>query len=106
MSGPERRKYDRKLVTLQVDAQTSQGHVTFYTSNMSRGGVYLNADEPSPPGTVMDLVLNLSGREVKVKGEIRWSREASNDRPAGMGVQIIEISEEDQKILDEFLSRL
>lgn len=106
MSGPERRKYDRKLVTLQVDAKTSQGHVTFYTSNMSRGGVYLNADEPSPPGTVMDLVLNLSGREVKVKGEIRWSREASNDRPAGMGVQIIEIAEEDQEVLDEFLSRL
>jgi uncharacterized protein (TIGR02266 family) len=106
MSGPERRKHDRKLVTLQVDAKTSKGHVTFYTSNMSRGGVYLNADEPSPPGTVLDLVLNLSGQDVKVKGEIRWSREATDARPAGMGVQIIEIDEEDQKILDEFLSRL
>lgn len=106
MSESERRQHDRKLVTLQVDATTSKGHVTFYTSNMSRGGVYLNADEPAPPGTIMDLVLNLSGRPVKVKGEIRWSREASENRPAGMGVQIVEISEDDQKILDEFLSRL
>jgi hypothetical protein len=54
----------------------------------------------------MDLVLNLSGQDVKVKGEIRWSREATENRPAGMGVEIIEIDDEDQKILDEFLSRL
>ncbi|MBW2091318.1 MAG: PilZ domain-containing protein [Deltaproteobacteria bacterium] len=102
----EKRAYPRKVVVVRIDDRTEFGILTYTTENLSRQGMFITTDAPYPVGTALDLTLALGSKEINVRGKVVW-RKSSDDQygSSGMGVVIIEISPEDQAILDNFLTQ-
>ena len=70
-------------------------------SDISRSGCYVEMQSTSPMDTRVDMVIEIKGIRVHVKGTVRTSYPLM-----GMGVVFTEIAEPDQARLDELLLRL
>ncbi|MBW1710800.1 MAG: PilZ domain-containing protein [Deltaproteobacteria bacterium] len=102
----DKRAYPRKVVVVRIDDRTEFGILTHTTENLSRQGMFITTDAPYPEGTTLDLTIALGKNKINVQGRVVWRKSADNSHgSSGMGVVIIEISPEDQEILDEFLNR-
>ena len=101
MSDPddERRGEDRAPITLRVDYKRLNTFFADYTKNISKGGTFIRTQRPLEIGTEFVFVLSLpsekaSGGAVRLelKGVVKWvvtEQEASQDQPAGMGIQFL-----------------
>ena len=103
MVNEERRTSPRKVVLVQINNRTELGFLTLSATNMSQHGLFIETDEPSPRGAVLYLTLSLDDSNIKVRGQVIWSRGAGVGPEPGMGIHIIGIDPEDQKALDKFL---
>jgi hypothetical protein len=70
-------------------------------TDLSRSGCYVEMQATSPVNTRVDMVVDVSGIRVQVKGTVRVSYPF-----LGMGIAFTEISPEEQGRLEELLSRL
>jgi len=92
-------------VFLEVDiGLLSQSH--FYTGlsrDLSRGGVFVGTYQPQPPGTEVTVHFVLpNGHAVKARGIVRWTVDARNDMPPGMGIAFQDLGPEDLNAIVEF----
>ncbi len=102
----EKRAYPRKVVVVRIDDRTEFGILTYSTENLSRRGMFITTDAPYPVGTILNLTLALGDKEINVRGKVVWRKTSDNQYgSSGMGVVIIEISPEDQALLDDFLKK-
>lgn len=107
-SGPhenERRAQADRRVFLEVEiGLATESH--FYTGlsfDMSTGGIFVSTYESAPPGTTVELHFVLpDGHAVNAEGIVRWTREASEDVPPGMGVSFVNLSPESLAHIDGF----
>lgn len=93
-----RRKYHRLPVDLpvavslpEVDARREAGAAVSRLRDVGENGVFVAAERPLPPGTVLALDFELpDGTPVRSLGVVRWI----NRPPAesGMGVQFVEVA--------------
>lgn len=78
--------------------------------NLSRGGVFIRSDGPLPKGTSISLEMKLVpiGKVAYVEAVVVWTRPKMPDPnfPAGMGVKFVEISDENQGLIDETVEKL
>ncbi len=75
-------------------------------SNVSVGGLFIDADTPPPVGTVIKLELRLAPGEgdsegLRATAIVRWRRRWT--QPRGMGVQFIDFEGLGEKDLKEWL---
>jgi len=79
---------------------------TFYTGlsqDISRGGLFVATYQPKPPGAGVTVYFVLpNGYEVRANGIVRWTREASDDAPPGMGVAFQALRDEDLHAIERF----
>jgi CheY-like chemotaxis protein len=72
---------------------------------LSEGGLYINTDDPQPPGTVLPLVFSL--RDIKIRAEAivlySYSRTSRPLGEHGMGLKFLQISEEDKHLIRTFI---
>lgn len=101
----EKRKHPRIDVWIEVTFKSSNEFVTSYMSNISKGGVYIQTEDPMDLGTVLALTFQLPGQEnlIKIKGKVVWYNPPGGMKVPGMGVQFAEMPEEDRHILEGFL---
>lgn len=89
-------------VRLQFDAleEPQDGH----TANISIGGMFVQAKEPRPVGTLLRFELGLGGGQpIKGVGEVVWIRPHAQGReaPAGMGIQFGHLDDANRERLTE-----
>lgn len=85
-----RRAHERIRLSLEVAYRSTGSFLISYTVDLSRGGLFLETDEPRPVGSTLELRLAIPGanEEVKLQGEVVWiQREPAPGRPSGMGVE-------------------
>jgi type IV pilus assembly protein PilZ len=101
----ENRKHPRIDVWIEVTFKSSRELVTSYMRNISKGGVFIQTEEPLDLGTVLALTFQLPGQEnlIKIKGKVVWYNPAGGIQNSGMGVQFTEMPEEDRHILEGFI---
>jgi uncharacterized protein (TIGR02266 family) len=87
--------------------------IKFDISNLSEGGVFVKSSILWEPDQEFDLAFTLPGqdKEIKAKGKVARSDdhysifvpEQNDSSIPGMGIQFIEISEEDKELIRKFL---
>ena len=80
-----------------------------YTDNASNGGLFIKTETPLKVGYQFVLKLQLPGvpNPLQIKSEVRWMRppeKGQSDQAPGMGIQFLEISENDARVLKECLA--
>ncbi len=109
MAPPEKRIHQRRPYRTEVVFEDEFGDGLFYvhSEDVSAGGLYLAADIPVRMGTLLFLSFVLPGhkRPLRVTGEVVRCIPGQEDRPAGMGVRFVGLSELACKRLDEFLDQ-
>ena len=94
----------------EVMVQVTSSHGTFsgWGTNLSSGGVFVNAQSAPPVDTAVEILLQLPGQpECKLHGRVAWTRQVGPEVDApGMGVQFLETDAETQKLVAEMIERL
>ncbi len=91
----ERRDDPRAPITLRVDYKRLNTFFADYTKNISTGGTFIRTTRPLPIGTEFKFVLALptdASTEVALRGVVKWitsEEDASEEHPAGMGIQFV-----------------
>lgn len=83
---------------------------SFFTVNMSPGGLFLATDRIFPVGTPLQLKVQLPGKgDLQCLGQVAWlnhPREASKPHfPMGMGIQFISFDENQQRRIKDYLTQ-
>ena len=81
----------------------------YNTSDISKGGIFLETQSPLPLGTEMELEFELPGVEETMKVKGRVVRTVMGDtvealRRPGMGLEFIDIGEEEKRKIEKFIT--
>ncbi len=77
------------------------------STDLSSGGMFIEAADPVPPGTMIKVVCDVPQRNtsLQVAGVVRWWRKQPQmDRPSGMGVRFLNLDDASQKLLHGVVS--
>ena len=101
----DKRQHPRVDVWIEVTFNSPQELVTNYMPNISKGGMYIQTDNPPDLGTVMALTFQLPGQDnlIRTKGKVVWNNPTSGLHKPGIGLQFTEMPEEDRHILEGFI---
>lgn len=103
---PSRRKSVRRHAELEIEFDRETQLYTGLTQDISEGGVFIATYKIQPLGTPICLSFELpDGTMIVARGEVRWTRTASNASRPGMGVAFTEMSDESLAALARFCSR-
>ncbi len=101
------RQSPRLAVAVDVDLESDNTFFAGMTENLSEGGLFVATYDTFPVGTVLDIVINLLEMPpIHASCVVRWLRyEASSnaDYAPGMGLQFVDLDEEDRRMITEFL---
>jgi uncharacterized protein (TIGR02266 family) len=91
-----------------VQVTSSEGVFTGWGTNLSPGGVFVNAGKLLPLDTRLEILLQLPGQpECKLRGRVAWSKGAGPDvDDPGLGVQFVEVDAETARIIATIVERL
>ena len=111
--GRERRETGRAALQLPVEYDTLNAFLSDYTHNISRGGTFIQTDQPLEVGTSLSFRIHAPELgELLLEGVVRWvveaqdDRPAEDDRPAGMGIAFVYNSAEERYEVELRLDRL
>ena len=89
----DKRGENRAPITLRVEYKRINTFFADYTKNISKGGTFIRTTRPLEIGTEFMFVLSLpEAVELELKGVVKWviaEGEASDENPAGMGIQFV-----------------
>jgi type IV pilus assembly protein PilZ len=107
----EKRGADRAAITLKVDYKRLNTFFADYTKNISKGGTFIRTAKPLDVGTEFLFVLSLPAQneQLTLNGEVKWvvtESEATEDKPAGMGIKFRFDTDADRAKVDSFVERL
>jgi len=96
----EKRRHVRTdlLKGARVAWQGAAGRLVSRISNLSLGGLFIETPEPPAVGTIMKLLFEAPGREVRARAIVRRSVPGQ-----GMGVEFVEMGNEDRARLRDLL---
>jgi uncharacterized protein (TIGR02266 family) len=102
------RSESRIPTALSLVFKDRQNFVRAYTADVSTGGLFIKTENPLPPGHQFQLKLQVPGvsEALEIKCEVLWARKRESstpEKPPGMGVKFIEISERDYVFLKKYI---
>jgi uncharacterized protein (TIGR02266 family) len=103
-----RRTGVRIKARLKVRFKDTSAFISEYTHNISKGGLFVRTAKPCATSSMVEvvLVLPVSGTEITAVGEVIHvvtPEEATEVRPAGMGIELKQIDEKDHKLIEDFI---
>ena len=104
-----RRAGPRRLpINLKVSYTSLASFASYYMSNISKGGIYLETDKILPVGTEFEFQMAVPGVPVPIKllGEVMWVTkpgEGDAGTPPGMGIQFRYRNAMQEKMLEEIV---
>lgn len=95
------RKHSRRPVELPVlvsdAANKVKAAIRFEAADVSPGGAFLCSDLLFEIGEVLNLNIELPGRQIRARGRVvRVSRGGTPDQPPGMGIEFVDLSPADR----------
>ncbi|MGA0163388.1 MAG: PilZ domain-containing protein [Bdellovibrionota bacterium] len=105
------RKNARALITLPAVYKFDGKEVSSNTFTLSRDGVFIRDLAPPPTGSMIDLKVFIPGRSsaLATSGEVIYSVPyfvgVNRIHVSGMAVKFLDLTETDQKEIDQFVSR-
>jgi uncharacterized protein (TIGR02266 family) len=101
------RVYERVPLAIEVEYRTAGAFLVSYSSNLSKGGIFLDTPTPAAEGTELTLRFTIPPSEVlEVLGRVKWVRSAAADgQPAGMGVEFEHLDARHGDVIDGIVSR-
>lgn len=104
----ERRRSPRSPLVVRVSYSTVDALFSEFTRNVNEGGLFIETEAPPPNDTRVALVFQLPGNEepIHARGRVAWIRPASDEGPAGMGVEFEHLSADARRRIDALVRRL
>ena len=102
------RGFPRHAVKLAVRFRTSQDFVLEHASNISRGGIFIQTDDPPPLDTAVQVELQLPDDPVPVttNGIVVHRQLAVGGKTPGAGVQFVDSSDPFRERIDRYMDSL
>ena len=106
-----RRQQKRHDAVLEVTAEAGHQFFTGFTENISTGGLFIATYRLLPLGSRFRLKFKVPGLDhvFEATCEVRWVREYNElvpDMQPGMGVRFLDLSPEEERLLDEALKKM
>jgi type IV pilus assembly protein PilZ len=103
-----RRAAARIKAKLKVRFKSADSFINEYTSNISKGGLFIRTNTPCELRDRVAIVLVIPGTEMEVTalGEVIHvigADQATAGMPAGMGIQLLELKKEDQERIEGYI---
>jgi len=100
----------RAPIRILVDYKESDVFLFDYTQNISKTGLFLETTKTLPTGAIVLLSFSLprNPRLITALGEVVWCQRTSSRGSApvpGIGICFREISQEDEKLIAEYIKR-
>jgi len=107
-SDSNQRGFPRHPVTLQVRFRSAQDFVLEHASNISRGGIFIQTDDPPPLDTAVQVELNLPDdpAPVMTNGIVVHRQLAVSGKMPGVGVQFVDGSDGFRERIDRYMDSL
>lgn len=117
MADADKREDGRAPITLRVDYKRLNTFFADYTKNISKGGTFIKTTKPLDVGTEFVFVLALpppssglaDSAQLELTGEVKWvvlAADATDDSPAGMGIQFVFQDDSERRKVEEFVAKL
>lgn len=102
-TGRERRTSTRYPFTATCDATEPKSHAKIIgrTSDLGRGGCYIDTIGPFPVGTVLVVRINREHQTLTFEGKVAFAQPGM-----GMGLAFTKVASDQQAILDEWIAEL
>jgi uncharacterized protein (TIGR02266 family) len=104
----ERRRFGRSDLLVRVEYSTIDEIFSEFTRDINEGGLFIETEKPRPTGTEVAMRFNLPGNDEPLQtiGRVVWVRSASDQIPAGMGIEFDELSSEDRERINNMIRSL
>jgi type IV pilus assembly protein PilZ len=101
----------RHAVQLRVDYKRMNTFFADYAKNISKGGTFIRTSKPLDVGTEFVFVLSIPEQadQLQLRGEVIWTvigDQATEDRPAGMGIRFRFEGDGERQVLERFVESL
>jgi len=106
ISPAERRRFERKRVTVSVDLRGENQFYAGLTENISEGGLFVATAAPFHIGEELDVRLAMKGRlgNQVIRTRVAWIRpDSDGGLPPGMGLEFVELSKGAHTQIREFI---
>jgi hypothetical protein len=108
-TSPEKRRHPRRTLAVEFKAREADGPGTLELSGMdlSAGGAFLVCQVLLEPGETLSLEFVVPGRPAPVEtaARVAWVRRfPSGELPAGMGIEFLGLSLEEQASLETLVA--
>src|SRR5579872_3281508 len=102
-TGKERRTTARYPFTATCDATEPKSHAKIIgrTSDLGRGGCFIDTIGPFPVGTVLVIRINRESQTLTIEGKVAFAQAGM-----GMGLAFTKAAPDQQAILDEWIAEL
>jgi uncharacterized protein (TIGR02266 family) len=101
---PDHRRSARVPVALELEYRSAGAFLVAYTTNLSKGGIFIETSTPLPIGTVVAMQLHAPLTPAcDVQGTVAWLRPESTGpgQPAGMGIVIDTAADQYGAVVDQ-----
>jgi len=110
-SDDDRRIAPRTPIELKVEYRRLNTFFSDYTKNISRGGTFIATSKPLPVGTEFIFALGIPtmAAPLRLRGKVMWAvseAEATDDSPAGMGIEFVYSSAEERRTKEHAVEQL
>ena len=101
----------RAPIELKVEYKRVNTFFADYTRNISRGGTFIRTEKPLAIGTefMFALVVPHVAEPLRLKGAVQWvttPEEATDAKPAGMGIRFVYENPEQRTGVEKMVERL
>jgi uncharacterized protein (TIGR02266 family) len=93
-----------KRVDINVEFDSIDRFINEYVSNISRSGAFIRTRDPWPVGTRLRLRFTIMAEDPEILEGVGEVVRVS-DRPRGMGVAFVELTEHSQQLIAKLLTR-
>jgi len=107
----DRRKDPRFDVNIKVDYSTKGMFVSNYVTNLSKGGVFIQTDDPLPLQSQINLTFTLPEFNIKIeaKGKVTWTydiKKGTSTIVPGMGIKFTDLATKHKTLIEDYISKL
>ena len=106
--GGDRRRFHRTNLLVRIEYSTLDEIFSEFTRDINEGGLFIETEKPSPPGTEVAMRFNLPGNSepVHTVGLVMWVRSASPGAPAGMGIEFDDLTPDERQRINSMIRSL
>jgi uncharacterized protein (TIGR02266 family) len=93
-----------KRIDINVEFDSIDRFINEYVSNISKSGAFIKTRDPWPVGTRLRLRFTIMAEDPEILEGVGEVVRVS-ERPRGMGVAFVELTDHSQQLIDKILTR-